>query len=261
MLTFEMRKDIECTDEERHACLAVIRDIVKMAEKTRSQGLLALEDYIAASDDYLIKKGIGLLVDGQHMEFVKQSLSNLIISSHKKGAELLKQLIIMDGLLLIQAGNNPRIIDDYLRCYLGMDFLAGLEDDKRSEAVHMERRWDNMVDELSELSMAFCMTVESMNGFTLQRILHAANSFHLPLAFRAMTAEARKKVLENMSKNAQVIFLEDYENYTHARSRDIEEAQREIMKTAISLEDQGEIIIGENTWRQIINAPQDSSNN
>jgi flagellar motor switch protein FliG len=50
------------------------------------------------------------------------------VASHEVGAPLLRKAIIIEGVLSIQAGENPLIVAERLYCYLGEDVLASVKD-------------------------------------------------------------------------------------------------------------------------------------
>jgi chemotaxis protein MotA len=168
-----------------------IRTLVKMAERARREGLLALEDDAAQIEDPFLQKGLRLVVDGTDPELVKDILdldveamagrhhSNAAIFSHAAGfaptigiigtvmglvhvlenlsnpstlgpaisaafiatffgvssanlvylpvANKLKELsthesdartMMIEGILSIQAGDNPRIVEEKLKTFL-----------------------------------------------------------------------------------------------------------------------------------------------
>ena len=60
--------------EVKHDASAVVEEFVRLAERARREGLLALEQEAATISDPLIKKGIMLVVDGTDPEVVKSVL-------------------------------------------------------------------------------------------------------------------------------------------------------------------------------------------
>jgi len=126
MLNFELRRLMECTREDKLACLPLIDKIVGLANTARSQGLLALEDIIPDLGDYLLKTGISMLVDGRDQDTTYEIMTTHIIASYKTGVDLLRQMIICDGVLAIQAGVSPRLISEKLVSYLGEDIILEL---------------------------------------------------------------------------------------------------------------------------------------
>ena len=124
MLNFEIRALVKCSDEERLSCLALIDKIVELAKTARQHGLLVLEETVPELEPYLLQTGIRMIVDACHPEEVVETMDTLIVYSHKKGVELLRQMIISSGVLAIQGGDHPMLIREKLLAYLGEDIAA-----------------------------------------------------------------------------------------------------------------------------------------
>lgn len=56
----------------------LIERIVRMAEKARREGLLALQDDVASLDNPLLERGVQLIVDGTDPEIVRQTMENQV---------------------------------------------------------------------------------------------------------------------------------------------------------------------------------------
>ncbi|MCL2016991.1 MAG: hypothetical protein FWG68_12165 [Defluviitaleaceae bacterium] len=117
MLTLNTRKYINCTSKA--SCLDTITRITNLANLTRQWGILELDNIITATDHFLLKLGVMLVVDGAKPQQVQEILNNTIVASFATGEELLNQLIITRGVLAIQAGYNPRLIEFNLHAFLG----------------------------------------------------------------------------------------------------------------------------------------------
>ena len=112
------------TDEDRKQGIKAIHRMVALAQLARREGVLALEESVKNDTSYLLKKGITLVSDGVCPEVVRDILTTLMTYSQYTNAELLERLIYVEGALSIQAGENPRIIEEKLSTFLGEPFLA-----------------------------------------------------------------------------------------------------------------------------------------
>lgn len=185
--------------------LEVIRELVRMAEKARKEGLLALENEIDEVSDEFMKKGIQLIVDGTDPELARNILEteiSMMEERHRIGAEIfdsmgssapafgmigtliglifmLKNLndpsslgpgmavallttfygtllanllfipiagklklrsseeilnreIVIEGILSIQAGENPRIVGEKMKAYLHPLEKTYIDDERKS---------------------------------------------------------------------------------------------------------------------------------
>jgi flagellar motor component MotA len=123
MLNLEIRKYVECTNEEKQSCVPVINQLFALALQVREKGIPSLEQRITDTGDYLLMLGLGLLVDNTNTDVVSNILDTAITFSCKTGVDLLAQLIIREGILGISHGYNPKIIEVHLWRYLGSDFV------------------------------------------------------------------------------------------------------------------------------------------
>jgi flagellar motor switch protein FliG len=111
------------TLEEKINCGSLINDIVKLSLIARTEGMLALESVISeiAEKEPFLSDGITWIIDGCDRQFVSEVLHIAIVADGKVGIELLRQQIMLDGLLQLQEGNNPRVIRERLLIYLGRE--------------------------------------------------------------------------------------------------------------------------------------------
>ena len=244
MINLEIRKYIECTPEEKQPLLKKIAELINLANIARKEGVLALEQRIEKTDDSLIKIGLGLIVDGTDPELVGDILRTTVVTSNKTGAELLSQLVVMDGLLLLQAGNNPRIIEAKLMAYMGdanvNDCAFNMDRYLHAEyTILMEdiKNWEKTTG-LPELEAL----LKSSNRDT-QCILREVDQRDLTIALRGFSFELKEHFLKNLSKRLCVQILNDMKFMGQLSPEDIAEAQQEIVNIAHRLHESGEIII------------------
>ena len=93
-----------------------LRDLGEIAFK---RGLLALEGELPQINDSFLKLGLQLIVDKTEPDNVQDILDADIYYNESNGRELLKKIIIREGLLRIQAGDNARNILICTKIFLG----------------------------------------------------------------------------------------------------------------------------------------------
>jgi flagellar motor switch protein FliG len=79
---------------------------------------------------------------------------------------------------------------------------------------------------------------------SIQLLLREIQSESLIIALKGATEELREKILKNMSQRAAETLKEDLEAKGPVRVSEVEAAQKEVLKTARRLADEGQIIIG-----------------
>jgi flagellar motor component MotA len=96
------------------------------SEKSRREGLLALEEFLESKEDKLYKKcvfevGIRLVIDGTDCSFIDKILTNIINLETDSDKKMLKN-IEKEAVLSIQAGDNQYLMSLLLHSYVDFDF-------------------------------------------------------------------------------------------------------------------------------------------
>ena len=84
-----------------------------MGQKSKSQGILALEEDLKAVENEIFKMGIQLTVDGVEPAMVRQILENMSRTRLRKAEVWFEKVTV--GLLGVAAGDNPRLMMVTLR--------------------------------------------------------------------------------------------------------------------------------------------------
>lgn len=110
--------------------------------KARHEGLLALECNYAykqsksVMDD--IAFGVLMVIDATEPEFVRDALVNDYWANEYEGNNAIKQVILLRGILMIQQGYNPRLIESILLSMIPSEFRE--EATTRLEKRRTERK-------------------------------------------------------------------------------------------------------------------------
>jgi len=250
MIDFKLRKMMECKKEKKLSCVKLIDEIVGIANKARSHGVLALEDLIPGYDDYLLRTGLSLMVDGIDGETNREIMDTIITASGKTGAALMRQMIIRDGVLAIQNGENPRLIKIKLDAYLGEDILG-----MRKEEEDIDYLSDAEIYALPYAESDGELSGEKQNGdFTfddlvrlrptcIQRVLQQTDHRSIAIALSSAGDKVRRYVFSNLSKRTGRIIKEDIKYMGCLRKVDVEEAQQDILDIVRVLSETGDIIL------------------
>ena len=99
----------------------VIEEITDLAKAARADGLLAIEDRIEELSAPLLKMGVSLVCDGYDPEIIRTTLTNSLLLLDDGADEFLKRMIIIEGVLGIQSGDNPAALKTALTAFLGED--------------------------------------------------------------------------------------------------------------------------------------------
>ena len=80
---------------QKHDPVHIINQLAELSEKARKDGLLSLEQDAQTTDNELIKKGLGLVVDGIETDVIRDILTReveLHESVHEKGEKMLEAM-------------------------------------------------------------------------------------------------------------------------------------------------------------------------
>ena len=112
--------------------LALINKLVEFAEIARRDGILALENVTGSIEDLIqmLKAGIGdpdALTKGMAVALITTFYGSMLSCNitpltdklaNKHGEEMMMKNIILQGVMSIQSGDNPRIVEQKLMIYL-----------------------------------------------------------------------------------------------------------------------------------------------
>lgn len=108
-----------CSLEDQESLVELVFQLKKLSEIITKQGILALENELLSLKDPFLNLGVQLIIDKVEPENIKDILDSDIYYNQSNGRELLKKIIIREGLLRIQAGDTPRNVLICTRVFLG----------------------------------------------------------------------------------------------------------------------------------------------
>jgi len=225
------------TDDERRSCLPTVAFILRMAETSRKQGLLALDELVSNEGGpfgFLLEMGTDLITDGRPPEFVKTILENFTKSSADTSSgwhsvDTLRRMLITEGLLDIQSGENPTIIRIKMLSMLGEDLYEeaneylGANTDPKSEI-------DTYFNSLPEGgdSKPLDDLLGRISNHDIQLILRETDNDTLAKAMRGLTKASQKRICDNLSIKVAHMVVEDTKA-CQASESDIADAQSKII--------------------------------
>jgi flagellar motor switch protein FliG len=83
-----------------------------------------------------------------------------------------------------------------------------------------------------------------LDGKSIQMVLREVPSETLVVALKGAQPELKEKILANMSSRAAENFREDLESRGPMRLSEVEEQQKEVLKTVRRLAEEGQVVIG-----------------
>ncbi len=108
-----------CSHEDQKSLVEIVLQLKNLSELVTKQGLLALENELSSIKDPFLNLGVQLIIDRVESDNIKDILDSDIYYNESNGRELLKKVIIREGLLRIQAGDSPRNVLICTKIFLG----------------------------------------------------------------------------------------------------------------------------------------------
>jgi len=108
-----------CSKEDQLLLVPLVLELKDLAEKSKKSGLLSLESELTQINDPFLKLGIQLIIDKTDPANMKDILDSDIYYNESNGRELLKKIILREGLLRIQEGDTPRNVLICTKVFLG----------------------------------------------------------------------------------------------------------------------------------------------
>lgn len=108
-----------CSCEDQESLVEIVLQLKNLSELVTKQGLLALENELSSINDPFLNLGVQLIIDRVESDNIKDILDSDIYYNESNGRELLKKVIIREGLLRMQAGDSPRNVLICTKIFLG----------------------------------------------------------------------------------------------------------------------------------------------
>lgn len=260
-------RDISNPEEKTSGTKMLVSVLIKMIELgnlARNEGLLALEDAIESLDEHpqnsWMRYLFRMVIDGSCASEVEEIGAFKYFAGCADGYDALAQLVILYGVLSIQSGENPRVLEDRMVSLLPTDIEEQYyADDKYPFTCNRKNGWREPFNQskmeslyLGELGVdeesiyyfpikitdyAICL----LSDFEMQRVLKEVENADLSIAMKVLSGAARKKILTNMSSRLVEIIVEDMEFMGPVRFSDVNHCCEKIFSVIIKLIENGEI--------------------
>jgi hypothetical protein len=245
MYDWNFSQRTQCDDAAKKECLEVLNLIVSLAEKARKSGLLALEASIEQIQPFLLRKSIQLITNGIEPGAVRDILATYIMAGDYRGKELLIRHMIMEGILMIQAGEHPRLIGIKLTAFLGESYTETVEKSLKSTETEILKELQVFFDQIKDAPPYATATAlleepfNKLNDRSLQRFLRDIDEWNLVCAMKGASEKTQLRIFNNLPKMAQLMLKEELEGGVSVTA--MINSQNKILEVIQKLKDAGEI--------------------
>jgi chemotaxis protein MotA len=221
MVDFIIKLNPHFTDVDKEACLPVIDKIVEFATIARSNGLLALELSANQAENIFLRTALNLIVDANDPDKVREMLEHFILADNHSGAELLSRLIILEGVMRIAAGSNPRLIEEGLNMMLGEKYVRRAaklraEEDEKAKIRTLEQLYEKVKNQQTNIEYAGVEWIlMATDDSTLQATLENVSDTDIYYAVQNFNFKTIQRIMENLDKDRHSKVFDDVNCYAH----------------------------------------------
>jgi len=242
---WEFGERIQCRAAEKKECMALVAEIVGMANKAKRNGLLSLVHEAEETPHFLLRKGLQLILEGVNPEIVEKTLQYYIQSGKYQGKALLERYLIMEGVIAIQHGINPTVIRELLLSLFGEDASANYEleygDNKRNRLNAFFKKIEQHRAN-TPLGAKLGQTIMQLNDQSIQKCLKEISTVDLARALKGIEGKAQIRVFKNLPKRSAAILQETVEHLDLMRESEMNEAQEKVLLIISGLEAPGDTL-------------------
>ena len=112
-------------DDAKRICIETANEILYISIDIRKRGLLVQKDRLSEfkRSDMFLHKALSLAIDSYTEDDIRKILQSEIVEGDYRGEELLRRILIIEGIRAIICGNNPMRIADYLASFFGENYF------------------------------------------------------------------------------------------------------------------------------------------
>lgn len=232
-----------CTEPERMAALEVVDLMRMLGVEARRYGLLHLENNGAISASLFLKKGVTLVVSGTEPTSVRRILANYISTTKLSNLEYFKRILYMDGLLHIQQGSNPDVLEEHLCSYFGEDYIEFFSEHFTDEDDVQRRMNQYMKEEIDNgKSPELDIALMDMDTRSLQRMLRECSLATIHIACVGASKSLRQKIIQSIAIAQWANYLDSTEMFEEITLAMIRGSQAFMIEAVEQLRAAGEIL-------------------
>ncbi|MCR5331789.1 MAG: hypothetical protein K6E62_11490 [Lachnospiraceae bacterium] len=253
----------------KNMLIDTVEKLVWLSNMARREGLLALESAAYEMEGFpgvkYLKIMVLLVCDGTFQEDLEESLYCRYFSAPLSDYAALQYLLMMYGIMAMQAGKNPRLIEETLLYILPEELTDEYErrQEERNESDELQAITDldmSKVDALCSEDIETCVNtgdeyyyvvkmleevLSQVDDQAVQRILRDVDNADLECAMKVMSGKTRRILFNNLPRRLAVMVAEDYEFMGTVRLFDACEACRKIFMVFLKLSESGEVVYSE----------------
>lgn len=226
---YDLRDRTFCSIGELVTLQPVAEKLLAMAKQARYEGLLTLEDQIHELEYPSLQIGLHLVIAGTDPLIVRKILETRLLLSNTAGIEFRRELMILEGLLAIQDGWKPQLVQLLLQTLLAPygQWDLSLMDEKTQVEEDLQRliRKIQHVKKNSDIDI-----ITRISNSHLQKMLFKVEPEDLSYALIGANTRVLQRVLSAISDRAAEVLVSDMLQCQIDQDDKIHAAQQELLR-------------------------------
>ena len=141
-------------------------------------------------------------------------------------------------------GNTTMKVANIGGVRMAAEMLNGLKGDLSTQIIEKMSEADKDLSTQIQDQMFIFENLLDLDDRGVQTLLREVSTDDLVLALKGASHEMQEKIFNNMSKRAAEMLRDDLETKGPVRLKEVEDAQKNILKVAHALSDEGKIMLG-----------------
>ncbi len=240
----EFCQQIRVNEDAKRQCLDLISEILFLANKARSYGLLSLGKEAEENDSFLLSKGLQLALDGVKSHTARTILELYIFTGDYTGKDLLQRCIILEGVMGILEGMHPKLLKELLLSFLGEpghNMYKEAFEAKEREKLDLYLQKIEEKPAASSSSAKLGKIIARLNGQVIKQFLQIINIDDLAKAIKDMEGKVQIKLFNHLPERSASLLLESIEQTDSIEPHEILDAQNKVVAAISGLKNQGQI--------------------
>lgn len=235
--------------EQQNKVIDAAKNLMKLADLARKEGLLALEDIAQTIPSNFLKQLILLVVDGNFPEIIAEIGTNIYWTKAPDNADAMIDYMYLRGMLGIQNGDNPRVLEGVLMSLMPIELhqeyrtqievLHQKKDVEKLFSIHPTFQDSDICESIHNLEKM----VSNLHNRCIQRVLRELDNKDLAICIYVLQQETRKRILDNLSTGLAHAIMEDVVLCTSISEKDVDTSVTKTLNTINALLKTGEIVI------------------
>ena len=228
----EFCRQMRVSDSEKDDCLALIGDIIYLANSARNYGLLSLGKAAEEKESFLLRKGLELALDGVKSSTARTILELYIFSADYSGKDLLERCIILEGVIGILEGMHPKLLKELLLSFLGEAGHNSYKEEFDIEEIEKLEAYLKSVENkaaTSESAAELSRLLESLNDTVTRQFLQIINIDDLAKVIDALSGDVQMKLFNNLPERGAFLMLDAIEQQKALDAQQMEAALEKVV--------------------------------